>query len=358
MSIALDMRLLLALGTAAALVAGAADEDASVPESLRPIAERNIFDPERPRQRTVPRSPQRVERRTVRRTISESATLVGVLIDGPVAVAFFESERSDLQGRRVVGEELRGYVVESVRSGAIELRAGDDHREIPVGGAVRFERETTEEIDEARGSGTGDVAGAGGPGRGGRELQTASLGRDGRRDGVSERRDRRETSDGGRRDDSSDNSGRDSGGRLEDRRDSERRGSGGGRSEDRRDSGREGSDSGPPGNRRESDRGGSGGGPAGDRSSSERRASGDGRLEDRVDTGGRLPTDGSLEQSGRAGRDTRLDRGRDGDADQTRETRESRPDSVEEQARELSAEERAGILERLRKKREQQLKKE
>jgi len=103
--------------------------------AFRIIADRNIFDPNR-----YPRRPGETRARTAPRT-TDSLTLVGTMSYERGEFAFFDGSSSDYRKALKLTDVIAGYKVCNITPGAVQLAAGTNVLELPVGMQLRREED-------------------------------------------------------------------------------------------------------------------------------------------------------------------------------------------------------------------------
>ena len=102
--------------------------------SFRIIADRNIFDPNRPG------GTRRVES-TPRQKTPDSFTLVGIISYEKGTFAFFDGTSSDYKKALKCADTIAGYKVASIAADTVKLAAGTNQVELRVGMQMRREED-------------------------------------------------------------------------------------------------------------------------------------------------------------------------------------------------------------------------
>ncbi len=100
-------------------------------ESFRILIERNIFDPDRRKRMSVVELP-------VEAPPTERIVLIGTMIDGGEAYAFFDGTKSEYEAAVRLREAIAGYRVTEIDTDHVKLDNGGRQISLPVGmGLVR-----------------------------------------------------------------------------------------------------------------------------------------------------------------------------------------------------------------------------
>ena len=106
-------------------------------EEFRIIWDRNIFDPNR----TASFNDSGDDGGSYETPMGDRLVLLGVMIDGGEAVAFFDGSPSELGGNIELGGEIVGYRIVSIRTDYVKLAKGDQRIKIAVGAGLIREGE-------------------------------------------------------------------------------------------------------------------------------------------------------------------------------------------------------------------------
>lgn len=123
-------------------------------ESFEIVTNRNIFNPNRQADRRKP-SPEEAAAAATAASTSEGATseesldsfrshemaLVGTLIDGPTAVAFFSSSSSDFKTVAQIGENVGEFRLAEIQTEYVKLDSNGKTIKLPVGSRMSSQRD-------------------------------------------------------------------------------------------------------------------------------------------------------------------------------------------------------------------------
>ncbi len=120
--------------------------DMSEFESFRIVVDRNIFDPNR--------SPHQLNSRSVSNdpvSQPERLALLGAMVYGEEAVAFFEGTKPEYTANVNEGDTIAGYRIVEIRTDGLKLSKGERHIELPVGSVLSRQRGSEWELSLSAG---------------------------------------------------------------------------------------------------------------------------------------------------------------------------------------------------------------
>lgn len=132
---------LAALGMRAPAAEASAKE---VFKDFKIITDRNIFNSERSGDRRESSRQQRSARST-----PEEFRLVGVMLNGEDATAFFEGSRSDYGGQWKKGDRIAGFKITAIRTDGVTLEKDAKRTELPVASAMKSSEEGVWELTKS-----------------------------------------------------------------------------------------------------------------------------------------------------------------------------------------------------------------
>jgi hypothetical protein len=97
-------------------------------ESFRIISERNVFSPSRRRPRTRDRAPEPPPPPS-----ADHLDLIGAMVDGGWAVAFFSGSEADYERAAQQGDLVAGHSIAEIRPIGVVLAKGQERIDLPVG---------------------------------------------------------------------------------------------------------------------------------------------------------------------------------------------------------------------------------
>lgn len=145
-------RALLSVALLATGAAGSQENSAEQPpdrsaDRYRILWERNIFDPDRVKQR--PADAPAVEEAPPLAEAQVRLILTGVLLVGDERTAFFEGSSSAFNTHGVEGGKVGDFTIETVRIDGVVLALESNRYELPLGGGVTYTESTGWTVEQS-----------------------------------------------------------------------------------------------------------------------------------------------------------------------------------------------------------------